>query len=225
MTKALQLRILKPATTESSYDSFFSLSTDLTPGVFLEILVLDMTKFSRKHKNLLFFLFSLGLAFGLSRFEAFHTLLLSLGNFGYVSAFFAGMLFISTFTVSTGALMLLILAARLTAWEIGLIAGVGAVVGDVIIFRFVQDDLLRELKDIYAALGGNHLNHVLHTKYFSWTLPVIGALIIASPLPDELGVSLLGISKMKTWKFLIISFILNATGIFLIVTATNFVKP
>jgi len=39
---------------------------------------------------------------------------------------------------------------------------------------------------------------VLYLKYLSWSLPVIGAVIIASPFPDELGISLMGFSKMKT---------------------------
>jgi uncharacterized membrane protein YdjX (TVP38/TMEM64 family) len=117
------------------------------------------------------------------------------------------------------------LAERLSPIEIGLIAGLGAVIGDLTIFRFVKDDLIKEIKPLYKRLGGNHLAHALHSKYFSWTLPVVGALIIASPLPDELGVGLMGISKLKTYQFVIISFILNALGIFLVVSASMFIKP
>jgi hypothetical protein len=47
---------------------------------------------------------------------------------------------------------------------------------------------------------------------------VFGAVIIASPLPDEAGVSLLSLSKLKNWQFILLSFVLNATGIFIIVT-------
>jgi len=57
-----------------------------------------------------------------------------------------------------------------------------------------------------------------------WTLPVIGAIIIASPFPDEIGVSLVGISKIKTYQFLLVSFILNAIGIFLVVSASAVIK-
>ena len=151
--------------------------------------------------------------------------MLDLKNFGYLGAFIAGIFFVSTFTVSTGAVILLVLAEKLSPLEIGIAAGLGAVVGDFTIFRFIKDSLLDEITPIFNALGGRHLATVLHTKYFSWTFPVFGALIIASPLPDELGVSLMGIAKMKTTHFVILSFVLNAVGIFLVVSASNIIRP
>jgi len=179
-----------------------------------------------KYKNLTFLFLSILVAFFLSQYEPFHTLLLNLGNFGYVGAFIAGILFVSTFTVSTGAIILLVLVEQLSPIEIGIIAGFGAVIGDFFIFRFIKDNLAQEINSIYEHLDGNHhIKRIFHTKYFSWTLPVIGAIIIATPFPDEIGVSLMGISKMKAYKFLLVSFILNAVGIFLIVSMSRFIKP
>ena len=179
-----------------------------------------------KYKNILIFLISLIFAIFLSKQEAFHSFLLNLGSLGYIGAFFGGMLFVSTFTVSTGAVLLLVLAERLSPVEIGIFAGIGAVVSDFTIFRFVKNDLLYELEDIYKRFDQKeHMKHVMHSKYFAWSLPVIGAIIIASPLPDEIGVSLLGLSKMKSYKFIIISFLLNSIGIFLIISASLVIKP
>ena len=179
-----------------------------------------------KYKNLIFLVFSLVLAYFVLRNESLHSYLLHLGNFGYIGAFLAGILFVSTFTVATGAIILLILAETLSPIEIGLIAGLGAVVGDFVIFRFIKDDLIKEIKQIYNLFNRNHhFKKVLHTKYFGWTLPVVGAIIIASPLPDEVGVSLMGISKLKTYQFLLLSFILNAIGIFLVVSSSLVIKP
>ncbi|MBI4990663.1 hypothetical protein HZB96_01050 [Candidatus Gottesmanbacteria bacterium] len=179
-----------------------------------------------KYKNLTLVFLGIVLALILSRIEAFHTFLLHLGNFGYIGAFIAGILFVNIFTVSTGALILLILAEQLSAIEIGLIAGLGAVVGDLIIFHLVKDDFSKELELIYDKIDSkHHFIKLLHSKYFHWTLPVVGAIIIASPFPDELGVTLMGISKMKTYKFVIVSFLLNSLGIFLIVSASLLVKP
>lgn len=178
------------------------------------------------YKNLTFTFFGLVLAFLLSKFEIFHQFLLSLGNYGYFGAFVAGILFISTFTVAIGAVILLVLAESLSTLEIGLIAGLGAVVGDFTIFKFVKNNLTSEIVNIYNQFDhNNHFKKLLYSRYFSWTLPVIGALIIASPFPDEIGVSLMGISKMKTYKFLIISFILNTIGIFLIISISFAIKP
>jgi len=49
----------------------------------------------------------------------------------------------------------------------------------------------------------------------------VGALIIISPLPDELGVSLMGISKLKWYRFLLLSFTLNTLGIFFLLSAVH----
>lgn len=179
-----------------------------------------------KYKNCCLFLISVVIAIFLFRQPSVHSFLINLGTLGYFGAFIGGMLFVSTFTVAIGALILVILAETLSPIEIGIIAGFGAVVGDFTIFRFVKNNLSSELGNVYDRIDSNHhLVKVLHTKYFSWTLPVIGAIIIASPLPDEIGVSLMGISKMKTYQFLTTSFILNAIGIFLVVSAGLFIKP
>ena len=179
-----------------------------------------------KYKNLTFLVASLLVAYFVFSNETIHSYLLHLGNFGYFGAFLAGILFVSTFTVATGAIILLVLAETLSAIEIGLIAGLGAVVGDFIIFRFVKDDLVREIKQLYSVFDKkHHFRKVLRTKYFSWTLPVVGAIMIASPLPDEIGVILMGISKLKTYQFFLVSFLLNAIGIFLVVSASLVIKP
>jgi hypothetical protein len=181
----------------------------------------------KKHTytNLLFASIGIVFAILLSRYESFQTFLFSLGDLGYIGAFIAGILFVSTFTAATGILILLVLAEKLVPLEIGLFAGLGAVVGDVTIFQFIKDGLLDEVEDIYHRLGGRKLSHILHVKAFRWTLPVLGALIIASPLPDELGIGLMGISKIGTLRFIILSFILNSIGIFLVVSASTFIKP
>src|SRR3989344_5494678 len=120
-----------------------------------------------KYKNITFLLLSLVLAFFVLRNETLHSFLLHLGNFGYLGAFLAGILFVSTFTVATGAIILLVLAETLSPIEIGIIAGFGAVVGDFVIFRFVKDNLAREIKLIYDKVDGNHhFKRVFHTKYF-----------------------------------------------------------
>jgi len=179
-----------------------------------------------KYKNLTILVLSLIFAYFVFNNETLHSYLLHLGNFGYFGAFIAGALFVSTFTVATGIIILLVLAESLSPIEIGLIAGLGAFIGDFIIFRFVKDDLVKEINHIYSLFDKNHhFKKVLDTKYFSWALPVVGAIIIASPLPDEVGVSLMGISKLKTYQFLLISFTLNAIGIFLIVSASTVIKP
>ncbi|MEK7164256.1 MAG: hypothetical protein AAB768_03910 [Patescibacteria group bacterium] len=142
--------------------------------------------------------------------------------YGLLGAFVGGIMFASAFTVVSGTIILLSLAHSLPIWQIAVTAGFGAVITNYFIFRFVRDDLSREIKEVYAIFGNRHLTTLLHTKYFHWFMPLLGALIIASPLPDELGVSLLGISKMSQKEFLLLSFALNTLGISIILIAQEF---
>lgn len=174
-----------------------------------------------RYKNLSVVILSLFIAFLLSRSEVFHLFLLQLGNLGHVGALVAGMLYASVFTVGPGALIILTLAEELSLFEICIIAGLGGLIGDLLIFRFIKDNLTEEIMPIYHHLGGRHLKRMFQTKYTKWLLPIIGALIIASPFPDEVGISLMGISKMKNSYFILVSFTLNVLGIFGIVTASE----
>lgn len=178
-----------------------------------------------KYKNLMLVGVGFAVAVILSQVEAFHALLLNIGSLGWLGVLVSGALFVSTFTVATGALMLAIFAEEFPLPLVAILAGVGAVIGDLTIFYLVRDSLLEELRDVYRRFGGRHLTAVLHTRYFRWTLPMVGAAIIASPLPDELGVSLLGISKMKMSRFIFLSFVLNTIGIFLLLSVARIFAP
>ncbi len=177
---------------------------------------------SHKHKNLLLLVLGLIFAYFISQDQSFRSFLLSLGSLGYLGAFIGGLLWVSTFTMAIGIVILVVLAKQLPFIQLGVVAVLGAVIGDFLIFYFVKDDLTNEIRPIYNKLGGKHLTKVLHTKYFSWTLPVIGALIIALPLPDELGVSLMGLSQMKALEFFLVSLLSHTTGIFLIISTSFF---
>jgi hypothetical protein len=174
-----------------------------------------------RYKYLTFFFISFIFALYLAENEDFHLFLLNLGNWGYIGALFAGILFVSTLTIAAGAVILVILAERLSPIELALIAGLGGMIGDFVIFRFVKDGLLSEITPIYNKLGGKYITELLRRKYFNWLLPVIGAIIIVSPFPDEIGVSLMGITKIKSYQFLLLSFVLDVIGVFLFIVSAR----
>ena len=169
-----------------------------------------------KYKNLTLFIASVASSFAIFRIETLHAFFLHIGNWGYLGAFIGGFLFVSSFTAAIGAVILLILAEKLSPLEIAIIAGLGGAVGDFAIFRFMKDNLLEELKPLWNRLGLSRVSNLLHTKYLRWTLPIIGAIIIVSPFPDEIGVALMGLSKIKKYQFVIIAFILDTIGVFLL---------
>lgn len=144
-----------------------------------------------------------------------------IGSFGYIGAFFVGILFVSVFTVAPASVVLFYLAETLNPAGIAIAAGAGSVLGDYLIFRFLKDRIFEELKPFFVDHGGKPLHKLFKTPYFAWSLPLIGAIIIASPLPDEVGLGMLGLTKIKMWQLLGTLFILDAVGIFLIIIAAR----
>ncbi len=145
-----------------------------------------------------------------------------IGNLGYIGAFLAGILFVSIYTVAPASVLLFYLADTLNPLGIALSAGLGGMAGDYLIFRFLKDRVFDEIKPLLTNHGGKQLIRLFHTPYFAWVVPIIGATIIASPLPDEVGLGILGLSKIKAWQFLALTFLLNSVGIFLIISASKF---
>jgi hypothetical protein len=141
-----------------------------------------------------------------------------IGALGYLGAFIAGVFFVSTFTVIPAMYVLYALADKLNPLGVAVFAGIGALIGDYIIFRFLKDEVFKELRPVFLKLGGNYLLRVFRTPFFAWLVPLIGAAIIVSPFPDEVGVGILGLSKLKAWQFMLLSFILNAAGILIVIT-------
>lgn len=170
-----------------------------------------------RYKNTALLFLSLVVLFFLSDTEIAHALIKEIGNYDYLGAAAVGVFFVSTFTVAPASVVLFHLSQDFNPYMIAACAGAGAVVGDLLIFRFMKDGVFKELRHLFYRYGGSYVSRLLRTPYFAWLTPVIGAIIIASPLPDELGIALMGLSKIKTWQFVCISFALNTLGIFLVV--------
>lgn len=174
-----------------------------------------------KYKNTALLVLSLGVFFYIAQTPQVDAVIKSVGNLGYLGAFITGIFFVSTFTVAPAAVVLFHLANVLHPVEIALLAGLGAMVGDYIIFRFMKDRVFEELLPLARKAQTPRMKALFKSPYFAWVLPLVGAFVIASPLPDEIGVSMLGLSKVKQWQFFLLAFVLNAVGIFLVVSAAR----
>ena len=94
----------------------------------------------------------------------------------------------------------------------------GAVLGDLLIFKFLRDHLDRDV--VFLLKGSSRLRRLkalFHLKLFRWVSFFIGGLILATPLPDELGLAVMGLSKTRTWVFAFISFAFKFVSILFIV--------
>lgn len=133
------------------------------------------------------------------------------------SVFIAGIFFTSAFSIAPAAIVLAHLAHSLPLSTVVVVGAIGAALGDYILFVFIRD---RFTKDILKVLRHFHFGFILksfHVGFLKWLSPFLGAFIIASPLPDEFGIMLMGISKMRTRYFLLLTFVMNMIGIMTVV--------
>lgn len=137
------------------------------------------------------------------------------------ASFFAGVFFTSAFTLAPASVALVEISQNTSIFLVAFWGALGAVVGDLVLFLFIRD---RFADDIMAVLHTYHdkkLTRFFHRKFFKWLNPIIGAFIIASPLPDEMGVALLGAAKIRTRMLILISFIMNFIGVLLVALAAG----
>lgn len=177
-----------------------------------------------KYPNLTILFSIVFVTYLLLRTGVLHQWVLVLGDLGYVSIFLAGMFFVSTFTVVPATATLFFLAEQFGVIPVALVGGLGGMVGDYIIFKFIKDDLVDELKSLFKRIAGENIlkaHWIVHTKYFAWLNPVVGALIIASPFPDELGIGILGVYKMDEKKFLLLTLVLDIASVFLLLSVIS----
>ena len=159
---------------------------------------------------------SVVLAILLIKTGAFKSVIVSAQEIKFFGSFVAGIFFVSIFTVAPATVVLAEIAQSNSVFWVAFFGGLGALVGDLIIFRFIKDRLTEDLSYLIKKARAERLVPIFRTQLFRWLVPFFGALIVASPLPDELGLAMMGLSKMRTSLFILISFILNATGILII---------
>ncbi len=178
---------------------------------------------SWRFKNLTFLIIAFIFAFTLGSFGPFKEFIL---HMGLGAAFIAGLIFISTFAAPFAATVLLILAEKFSLANIAIVAALGAITADFTIFNLAKDGLASEITPIYEKFGKNHFHNVLRTKHFRWLFPVLGAILILTPVPHDVGINLMGIHKLKSYQFVMISTLVNVVGLSFIIFALSLIfKP
>ncbi len=137
-------------------------------------------------------------------------------GYAVIGIFIAGMFFTSVFTTAPAMVLLGGFAMNNDILTVILVGALGAAVGDYFIFRFMRDRVADDIEYILHAAHEDRIKTIFHRRIFRWFVPLVGALIIASPLPDELGIAMLGISRTKSRNFVVISYVFNAVGIMVI---------
>ena len=133
-----------------------------------------------------------------------------------LGAFIAGFFFTSMFTTPPALVALGQISAANSLWLTALVGACGAMLGDFILFKFFRDEVAQDLQYLAKVTHASRVAHIFHLKLFRWVMPFVGAIIISSPLPDELGLAMLGLSHISTKKFFPIVFVFNFIGIIII---------
>lgn len=154
---------------------------------------------------------SFALAVLLLRTGVISQLLTQTAHAPWIGSLIAGIFYSSLFTVAPATVALATIGQVTPAWQVALAGGIGAMIGDQVIFRFFRSEISNRLLHAAPRLG-----RWLLRRSIRWPIAVLGAAIIASPLPDEIGLSLLGLSHVRDRTLLILTFVLNGIGIWAI---------
>lgn len=142
-------------------------------------------------------------------------------SLGYVGGVVAGMLSVSFFTTLPAVVVIVSLAPQLDPFLLALAATVGSTLGDWLLLRFYEERVFHELRPLLRRLKLKVMMRLLRHRYTSWILFLFGAFFIASPLPDEIGIGLMGISHFKRPVIVAVCFVLNGIGTLLLILAVR----
>ncbi len=138
----------------------------------------------------------------------------------YLTIFFGGLLYSAGFStpIATGFFIALKPSDPIV---FALVGGLGALVADLGIFSFIRLSFMTEFKKLKKTSFIRHIssgfNNIVPGKIRNLLLYVFVAIVIASPLPDELAVAMLaGFTKLHPYSFIFMSYIGNTIGIFLL---------
>ena len=143
-----------------------------------------------------------------------------LGNYGYPGVFIAGMLFAFGFTAPFAVGFFISLNPS-NIWIAGIIGGLGVLMSDLIIFSTIKvsfGDEFKRLRNLKAFVRITRLiERNINKKIRIYLMYSFAGILIASPLPDEAGVTMLaGLTKISVKSLALISFILNTLGIIIL---------
>lgn len=160
---------------------------------------------------------SIAIAVAIIRSDFLIRLLTSAREVEILGSFIAGAFFTSAFTTAPAIVTLGEIARANSLWVTAFFGALGSVVGDLLIFTFFRDQFSEHIKELITHESSwKRTRALFRLRTFRWLAFFIGGLIIASPLPDELGIGLLGFARMNTRRFVALSFTFNFIGIIVI---------
>lgn len=153
-----------------------------------------------------------------------------LGRYGYLSVFLGGLLFSFGFTTPFGIAIFVEMADIVHPVPAAILGGLGALLSDFLIFDIIRFSVFHdEIDRLRASRFAARIRAVIHHDNMPERLRrallfSFAGFIIASPLPDELGVSLVSsLSRLSPREFGLVAFACNTIGILLMLLGARLV--
>ena len=170
-----------------------------------------------KYPKLSLFLISVILVYVLFSGLAYKPLHDALVFTGYFGTFLAGLLYPYALTSAAGTGILLILSKEQNILFAIVIAGIGALISDIFLFLFVTHSFSDEVQKLSKEKVVRTVNRWIPYSIRVYLLATFAGLLIASPLPTEIGILLMtSIKNISFKKFIIIIYVLHVSAIFVI---------
>lgn len=135
-----------------------------------------------------------------------------------LSSFFAGVFFTSLLTVVPAGVALVAIGQTLNPFVVAFFGALGAMCVDLIVLSFVRKDLSQDVDGLASMTFRRHVIKAFHFGFLKWVAFISGLFLIATPLPDEAGLFLVGISKINPKYLPLVFFSAHFLGILAIVS-------
>jgi hypothetical protein len=153
----------------------------------------------------------------LARSDVFENLLSSASGSTFsivIVSLIAGILYSSVFTVAPATVALFELAhSGAPIFLVAVVGGFGGMLADLSLFEIIKFGLIDDIVAHFQKRSQGRFAHLFKIKFFRLLITIVGALIIATPIPDEIGLAMMGLGRANLKLVVIVTFVLNTIGI------------
>jgi len=178
--------------------------------------------FALKYPKLFLLIFFIGLSYYLFSTTIISKWIDSFNNLGHFGVFISGAMTAFGFTAPIGIGLLTKIIPK-NIFLATIIAGFGAMIVDLFIFHTIKFSFADELKELEKTKAIREIEKIVkknkHVKIVHYLVYILAGLMIVTPIPDEVGVSMLaGLTTINPFKFALISFCLHNIAIFFLLS-------
>lgn len=176
--------------------------------------------FGFKYPKIFLLIFSILLAYFIFRNPSVSSYISRLEGLSYLGIFASGMLIAFGFSAAF-AVGFFIVSHPQNIFLAAAIGAAGSVISNLLIFKFIRFSFKDEFNGIQNEKSFSDIKRIvkenISIKIRHYILYLFAGILIATPLPDEIGISLLaGLTTIKSKILAIITFVLHFAEIFII---------